>query len=161
MDKMLSLFMDGKHAELRGLTVDATIAMSESLATELNAIALEGNPQIEYCRVHIHKANRITLDVKSPLWPWPLNVKLKLFSSVDLTHSPTVRAFLENHMLLGKLGSLLHALPGGIQLYQDQVSIDLESFLPLHEQKKLLSLVKAIEIRTEEGNLFFDIKIER
>lgn len=161
MDKMMNWLMDGDPAERRGLTVDATITMSEELATELNAIALEGNPQIEYCRVHIHRDNRVTLDVKSPLWPWPVNVKLKLFSSVDLTRSPTVRAFLENHVLLGTLGSLLRALPDGIQLYKDQVSIGIESFLPLQEQRKLLSWIKAIEIRTEEGKIFFDIKVER
>jgi hypothetical protein len=62
-------------------------------------------------------------------------------------------------VLLGKLGSLLRALPSGINIYGDQVSINIESFLPLQEQRKLLGLIKAIEIRTEEGKIFFDIKV--
>ena len=158
MDKILQRLLDNDFAQAGSLTVNATIAMSESLATELNAIALQGNPKIEYCRVHIHRDNRVTLDVKSPLWPWLITVKLKLFGSVDLTGSPTVRAFLENHVLLGRLGSLLHALPSGIHLYEDQVAIHVESFLPLQEQRQFLELIKSIEIRTEEGRIFFDIK---
>lgn len=161
MDEILSLLTDGDLKEPGGLTVDANVAMSESVVNELNDIALQGNPQIEYCRVHIHPQNRVTLDVKSPLWPWPISVKLKLFSAVDLTHSPTVRAFLENHMLLGKLGALLKALPGGIKIYEDQVSINIETFMPLQEQKKLLGLIQGIEIRTEEGRIFFNIKASK
>ncbi len=161
MDKIFQRLLDSGDSEPGELTVDATITMSESLATQLNAIALEGNPKIEYCRVHIHSGNRITLDVKSPLWPWLITVKLKLFGAVDLTGSPTVRAFLENHILLGKLGSLLNALPNGIHIYEDQVSIDIESFLPLQEQKKLLGLLQSIEIHTEEGQIFFDIKARK
>lgn len=161
MDKILSRLIDGELAEPGALTVDATVAMTESLANELNAIVLEGNAQIEYVRVHIHRENRVTLDVKSPLWPWPISVKLKLFGAVDMTHSATVRAFLENHVLLGKLGALLKALPSGIKIYEDQVSINLESFLPVQEQRKLLSLIQAIEISTEEGKIFFDVKVRK
>lgn len=158
MDKMLNRLIEGDLSEPGGLTVDATIAMSEALANELNTIALQGNPQIESCRVHIHSENRVALDVKSPLWPWPFTVKLKLFGSVDMTHSPTVRAFLENHLLLGKLGALLKALPGGISIYEDQLAINIESFTPLQEQRQLLALIQSIVIRTDEGTIFFDVK---
>ena len=161
MEKIFERLIDSDLAELNGLTVDATIPVSESLANEFIDLTLQENPQLEYCRVHIHGENRITLEVKSPRWPWPLHVKLKLFRSVDVTHSPTIRAFLENHGLLGKLGSLLNMLPDGIMIYEDQLSINIEAFMPGQELRKLLELIKTMDVRTEEGRIFFDIKIRK
>lgn len=161
MDTILERLMDGDLHELSGLTVDASIPVHEPLANEIIVLALRGNPQVEYCRVQIHPANKITLHVKSPRWPWPFNIKLKLFGSVDLTHSPTIRAFLENNVLLGKLGSLFKMLPDGIHFYEDQIAVDIGAFLNSREQKILLSLIKTAEVRTEEGRILIDIAIEK
>ncbi len=100
--------------------------------------------------------------MKTNLLPWPLNLKLKLDKSVDLASysSPKIRAWMENNLLLGSLGSLFNALPEGIKLYGDQVVIDLGAFLRTPEQKRLLSLVKSVGIRTEEGKVILDAKIE-
>jgi hypothetical protein len=84
---------------------------------------------------------------------------MKLFGSMDFTGSPKVRAFLENNLLLGKLGALLNALPEGIRIYGDQVVVDIGSFLP-PEPKELLKLVKSAEIHTVEGTVILDVKIE-
>jgi hypothetical protein len=51
-------------------------------------------------------------------------------------------------------------LPGGIKLYGDQIVIDLGAFLRTAEQKRLLKLVKSVGIRTEEGKVILDAKIE-
>jgi hypothetical protein len=90
------------------------------------------------------------------MWPWPLNLKLKLFSSVELKPSPKIRAFLENNLLLGKLGSLFKGLPNWITFYNDQVAIDLGAFIK-PEQKRLLELVKSVDIKTEESKIIFDV----
>jgi hypothetical protein len=87
-------------------------------------------------------------------------LKIQLFGAVDLSNSPKVRAFLENNALLGKLGALFKVLPAGITLYNDQVAVDLDHFLP-QEYKKFLPLVKSVDIRTEESKLILDVKIER
>ena len=63
---------------------------------------------------------------------------------------------MENNRLLGSLGSLFNALPEGIKLYGNQVVIDLEAFLPEREHRRLLSLVKSVGIRTEEGTIILD-----
>ena len=46
-----------------------------------------------------------------------------------------------------------------VKLYGgDQIMIDVASLLP--EQKKLLELVKSVEIRTEEGKVILDVRME-
>jgi hypothetical protein len=77
-----------------------------------------------------------------------------------MTSSPRVRAFLENNLLLGKVGALLNALPKGTNLYKDQIIVDLGMFLSL-QQKKLLELVHSVEIGTETGKVILNIKIEK
>jgi hypothetical protein len=67
---------------------------------------------------------------------------------------------MENNRLLGSLGSLFNALPEGIKLYGDQVVIDLGAFLRTPEQKRFLTLVKSIGIRTEAGKLILDVRAE-
>lgn len=161
MDKLFQRLIDGDLSDLNGLTMDATITVTELLANEIVILALEGNPQVEYCHVQIHPANKITLDVKSQRWPWPFSIKLKLFGSVDLTHSPTIRAFLENNVFLGKLGSLFKMLPDGIRFYEDQIAVDIGAFLNSREQNMLLDLIKTAEIRTEDGRILIAITIQK
>ena len=67
---------------------------------------------------------------------------------------------MENNRLLGSFGSLFNALPEGIKLYGNQIVFDLAAFLHTPEQKRLLNLVKSVGIRTEEGKLILDAKIE-
>ena len=161
MDVIFRRLINNNLSELPGLTVDATIPVPERLVNEILVAALQGNKNIESCQVSIGSQNRVTMNVKTPLWPWPLNLKLKLFGSVDFSGSPKVRAFLENNILLGKLGAMFKALPDGIVLYEDQVSVDIGSFLQTAEQKRILELVKSVDIRTEEHRIIFDVKAAR
>lgn len=161
MDKIFQKILDSNFSDVTGLAVHASISVSEPLLNEIANFALEGNEEITYCRMEVHEQNRITVDVKSPRWPWPLNLKLKLFRSVDLSRSPTVRAFLENNVLLGKLGSMFKMLPPGITIYDDQISVDIGAFLNSPEQQQLIDLLKSVEIGTEQGRLIVDIKIEK
>lgn len=161
MDKIFQKILDNNVSDVAGLTVDASISVSEPLLNEIVSFALDGNEEITYCRMEVHEQNRITVDVKSPRWPWPINLKLKLFRSVDLSRSPTVRAFLENNVMLGKLGSMFKMLPPGITIYDDQISVDIGAFLNSPEQQQLFDLLKSVEIGTEEGRLILDIKIEK
>jgi hypothetical protein len=87
-------------------------------------------------------------------------MKMKLFHSVDFAGSPKLRAFLENNLLLGKLGSLFRALPKGVILYNNQLALDVETFTPA-EHKQLLALVKSVDIQTEEGRVVLKVKLER
>ncbi len=126
MDEIFQRLIDTNFAELSGLTVDASIQVPENLVNEIIQSTLQGNRSITYCRLRISRDNRAVADVKSPLLPWTVHLKLKLFRSVDFTASPTVRAFLENNILLGKLGSLLKVLPKGITIHNDQLAMDIE-----------------------------------
>jgi hypothetical protein len=162
MDKIFQKMIHNNFSDLKGTTVDATIPVPQYLINELIAEVLKGNKNVASVQVSIHKQNRISSDVKTNVLPWPLNLKLKLDTSVDLAShsSPKIRAWMENNRLLGSLGSLFNALPEGIKLYGDQVVIDLGAFLSTPEQKRLLSLVKSVGIRTEEGKIILDAKIE-
>lgn len=156
MDKIFQRIVDTDFAELAGLTVDATIPVPETLANEIIQAELRGNKNITSLHLDIHRDKRVSVDLRTPLWPWPLNLRLKLFEAVELSPSPKIRAFLENNLLLGKLGSLFKALPEWISLYNDQISIDLGSFLK-PEQRRMLARVKSLEIQTEEAKIIFNV----
>ena len=158
MDAIFQRLIENNFSELPGLTIDASVPVPEPLVNELIAEALRGNKNIEYCRVSIGAQNRVNVNLKTSLWPWPFNLKLKLFRSVDFSGSPKVRAFLENYAFLGKLGLLFKALPDEITFYEDQVSVDLGAYLQSQEQKRLLRLIESVDIQTEPGRVIFDLK---
>lgn len=159
MDKIFQKIINNNFSDLQGTTVDASIPVPQSLINELIDAAVKGNKNISSVRASVQPQNRISVDVKTTLLPWPLNLKLKLDTSVDLASysSPKIRAWMENNRLLGSLGSLFNALPEGIKLYGDQIVIDLGAFLRTPEQRRILELVKAVGIRTETGKLILDI----
>ena len=159
MDEIFQKIIDNNFSDLKGLTVDASIPIPQYIVNEIIEAALQGNKNIEYCRVSIGEQNRISAKLKTTSWPWPLDLKLRLFKAVDLARSPRIRASLENNLLLGKLGSFFRALPKGINLYGNHVVLDIGSFLSTPEQKKILDLVKSAEINTEEGKVILDVKI--
>jgi hypothetical protein len=160
MDAIFQRLINNNFAELPGIQVNALVPVPERLANEIIDASLRENKNIEYCRLTIGTQNRVDVNIKTPLWPWPLHLKLKLFGEVDFSGSPKVRAFLENHVLLGKLGALFKALPAGIVLYEDQISVDIGSFLETPEQKRYLGLVRAVAISTEAGRIIFDARIQ-
>ena len=162
MDRIFQKIIRNNFSDLKGITVDATIPIPQSLINEIIETSLKGNKNIASVRVSVSAQNRVAADIKTTLLPWPLNLKLKLDTSVDFASysSPKIRAWMENNRLLGSLGSLFNALPEGIKLYGDQVVIDLGAFLRTPDQKRLLSLVKSVGIRTEEGTVILDAKIE-
>jgi hypothetical protein len=162
MDKILQKIIDNNFSDLRGTTVEAFVPVPQSLINEFITAALKGNKNIASTQASVHAQNRVSLDVKTNLLPWPLDLKLKLDTSVDFASysSPKVRAWMENNRLLGSLGALFNALPEGVKLYGDQLVIDLGAFLRTPEQKRILELVKSVGIRTEEGKVLLDVRLE-
>jgi hypothetical protein len=162
MDTIFQKIIDNNFSDLKGAIVNASVPVPEYLINEIIEAALQGNRNIESCQVSIHGQNRVSANVKTTLLPWSLNLKLKLDNSVDFASfsSPKVRAWLENNILLGRLGSFFNALPEGIKLYGNQVVIDIGSFLKTSEQRRMLDLVKSVEISTEEGKMILDVRIE-
>jgi hypothetical protein len=162
MDRIFQKIIQNNFSDLKGATVDASIPIPKTLINEIIETSLKGNKNIASIRVSVHTQNRVSADIKTTLLPWPLHLKLKLDKSVDFASysSPKIRAWMENNRLLGSLGSLFNALPEGIKLYGDQVVIDLGAFLRTPEQRRLLNLVKSVGIRTTEGKVILDAKIE-
>ena len=162
MDKIFEKIINNNFSDLKGTIVDATIPIPEYLINELIEATLQGNKNINSCKMSIHGQNRVDVNLKTSLLPWSLNLKLKLDNSVDFASfsSPKIRAWLENNILLGKLGSFFNALPGGVKLYGNQIVVDIPSFLQTPEQRRILDLVKTVDIRTEEGKIILDVKIE-
>jgi hypothetical protein len=160
MDKIFQKLLDNNFSDLRGMTADASIPVPESLINEILAVALQGNKNIDSCQLSIHAENKVTARLKTTLLPFSLNLRLKLDNTVDFASysSPKVRAWLENNLLLGKLGSLFNALPEGVKLYGNQIVIDITAFLETPEQRRILNLVKSVEIRTEENKLILNVK---
>jgi len=162
MDKIFQKIINNNFSDLRGTIVDASIPVAEYLINEIIEAALQGDKNIESCRLAIHEQNRVSVSLKTTLLPWSLNLKLKLDHSIDFASfsSPKIRAWLENNMLLGRIGSFFNVLPEWVKLYGDQVVLDLGAFLKTTEQKRILDLVKSAEIRTEEDKVILDVTIK-
>ena len=160
MDNIFQKIIENGFSDLRGLTVDASIPVPQYLLNEILEAALQGNKNLDYCQVSIGAQNWVSVKLKTFMWPWPFNLKLRLFRLVDFTPSPKIRARLENNVLLGKLGSFFKALPEGVNLYGDQIVVDIRHFLHTPEQKRILDLIKSAEIRTEAGKVILEVKIE-
>jgi len=161
MDVIFTRALENDLADFPGLVVDASIPVTEAVLNDLIGAVLRENQHITAAHVSIEEQNRLEVTLRTPLWPWPLQLNLKLFHSVDLTSSPAIRAFLENHVLLGKLGAFLKILPEGIRIYEDQLSVDLGSFLTDGPEKRLLELVQSVDIHSEAGRLILNVKIAR
>ena len=159
VNEIFQKIIDNGFSDLDGLAVDASIPVPQLIINEVIGAALQGNQNMEYCRVSIGEQNRIVVNVKTTWWPWPVNLKIWIFKSVDPAPSPKIRALLENNALLGKLGSFFKALPEGVKLYGEQIVIDVGSFLQTEQQRKFLVSVKSLEIQTEKGKLIFDVQI--
>jgi len=160
MNEVFQNIIDNHFSDLKGLRVDASVPVPQQLINKFIEIALRGNENIEYCQVSIGGQNRVSVKLRTTLWPWPLDLKLRLFRTVDLTRSPRIRASLENNLILRRVASFLKALPEGIKLYGDQVVIDIGSFLRTPDQKRLLDLVKSAEITTHEHKAILDVNIQ-
>ena len=161
MDKVFQAIIDNNFSDFKGMTADLSIPVPQSTINEIIEAALQKNKNIESCEVSIHGQNRVSVNLKTTVLPWPLNLKLKLDNSVDLASysSPKIRAWLENNQLLGSLGSFFNVLPEGVKLYGEQVVLDLGAFLRVSEYRRLLDLVKFVGIKTEENKFIFDVKI--
>jgi hypothetical protein len=162
MDKIFQKIIGNNFADLKGTIVQASAAVPQYLINEIVNAALQGNKNIESCQISVHTQNKVSVNLKTTLLPWPLNLKLKLDKSVDFASysSPKIRAWMENNRLLGSLGSMFNALPEGIKLYGDQVVLDIGAFLQTPEQRRMLNLVKSVDIKTEEGKIILDVKGE-
>lgn len=154
--------MDNNFSDFKGTTVDASIPVPQAVINEFVEAVLQGIKNIDSCEILIHGQNRVSVNLKTSMLPWLLHLKLKLDKAVDFASysSPKIRAWMENNRLLGTLGSMFNALPEGIKLYGDQVVVDLAEFLPMPDQKRMLDLVKSVDIKTEEGKVILDVKIE-
>ncbi|MEW6404816.1 MAG: hypothetical protein AB1649_23715 [Chloroflexota bacterium] len=158
MDAIFFRLVNSGFLELDGLRADASVPVPEYLINEMITAVLQGSKDITECQVMVGEENRVTVHLKTPVWPWPLNLKLKLEPSVEFNGSPKIGALLENNLLLGKLGSTFKALPEGISLKGNLVVIDLHAFISAPEQRRLLSLVKSAEIHTKEAKVIFNVK---
>ena len=162
MDKIFQRILDDNFSDLKGMTADASVPVPEYLINEIIAAALQGNKNIDSCQLSIHAENKVTAKLRTTLLPFSLNLRLKLDNAVDFASysSPKIRAWLENNLLLGKMGTFFKLLPEGIKLYGNQLVVDLSSFLPTPEQRRMLDLVKSIGISTEESKIIVSVKIE-
>jgi hypothetical protein len=159
MEEIIQRLLKDNFSELRGLTVDASIPLPEQFVNEFVQSALQGNKNITEIYIAIHSANKIVINLKTPLWPLSIHLKLKLEPSMDFTNGAKIRAALENFALLGKIGATFNAFPQGVTMDNDQIIIDVQSFLSTPEQKKWLELIRSMEIKTEEARITFDVKV--
>lgn len=159
MDEIFRELIESNFSDLRGLTAHASIPVPQQLVNEIILAAIQDHSKIRDFEVLIHRQNRVSINLKTALWPWPVELKLRLDTRVDFSGSPKIRARLENKVLLARIGSLLNVLPAGIHIREGQIILDVESFLSVPEQSRILELIRSVEIKTEEGKVIVDVKI--
>ena len=162
MDRIFQRIVDDNFSDLKGMTANASIPVPEYLVNEIIAAALQGNKNISSCQLSIHSERKVSAKLRTRLLPLSIDLKLNLDRSVDFESlaSPKIRAWLQNNLLLGKLGSLFNVLPKGMKLYGNQLVVDLSTFIQSPEQRRLLDLVKEVEINTEEAKVILEVKIK-
>lgn len=160
MEGIFERLINTKYSELAGLKLDASIPIPERLVNEIVGTAIQANKNISYCRVSISRGNRVSVNLKTPRWPWPLELQLRLEKTVELSGSPRVLARLENKVLLGRLGSFFKVFPDGVSIQGNILMVDVGAFLKTPQQKRLLDLVKSAVVGTEEGKLILDVRVE-
>jgi hypothetical protein len=158
MDKIFQRIIDNNFSDLKGLTANAVIPISQQLINEIIETAIRGNRNIDSCQVSIHPQNRLSVNLRAVLLPLPLNLKLRIDKTVDLKNSPKVRATLENNLLLGALGSFFKGLPKGIEIAGNQVVVDIGAFLK-PQQQRYFDWIKSAEIDTEEGKVILNVQV--
>jgi hypothetical protein len=72
-NEIFQKIIDNDFSDLEGLAVDASIPVPQYMINEIIEAALQGNQNIEYCRVSIGEQNRISINCKNNPLPWPLN----------------------------------------------------------------------------------------
>jgi hypothetical protein len=161
MEEIYQKFIGSNFSDFKGLTANATIPVPQYLVNEIIEYLLIGNKSIDSCQVVLQEQNHVSVNLKTKILPWSLNLKLKLDTAVDFASysSPKIRAWLENNRFLGSLGSLINALPEGVKVYGDQVVVDVWSFLRTPEQRQFLGLIKSVDIQTKAAKVVFDITI--
>ena len=78
VNEIFQKLIANNFSELDGLAVDASIPVPQHMINEIIEAALQGNQNIESCRVSIGEQNRISVNVKTT----PLAVALK-FEALD------------------------------------------------------------------------------
>ena len=159
MEQIFRRILDDDFSDLAGLAIDASIPVPEHLINEIIAAAIRANDNIRYCRVSVRRQNRISVNVKSSLWPWPLELKLRLDWAVDFKGPPRITARLENKVLLARIGAILKVLPVGISIRDAQIAVDIGAFLSTPEQKRILDLIRSVAIDTDDGKVILDVKV--
>jgi hypothetical protein len=159
VDEIFRELIESNFSDLRGLTVDASIPVPQQLVNEIILAAIQDHSKIRDFEVLIHRQNRVSINLKTSLWPWPVELKLRLDNQVEFSGSPKITAWLETKVLLARIGSLLNVLPAGVRLREDQIILDVKSFLSTAQQQRILELIRSVEIKTEEGKVIFDVKI--
>ena len=61
MDTIFKRVLENNFSEFNGLTIDASIPVTESLANEIITAALSDNREITYCHVKIQRENRVNV----------------------------------------------------------------------------------------------------
>ena len=158
MEKVFQKVLDNNFSDLAGLAAEVSVPVPEYLVNELIEAALAQNKSITSCQIIIGAQNQVLVNLKTSLWPWPIRLKLRLEKQADFTGAPKIKAWLENQVLLANFGSLFSLLPVGVNIQGNQVSVNVDAFLTTPESKRILKLIKSLEIKTEQGLAIFVIK---
>ena len=149
--------LGGSHAWTR-------VSIREPLLNAVLAAAVPPGGAVREISVHPRAADHLAVRARlaRPEFLPPINATVAIERQPDLPQNPTIGLRITGLAGLlaraGPLVSLAPALPRGLRLDGDRLTVDLRELLAERGQEDLLGLVKRVSIHSEEGRVVLELE---
>jgi hypothetical protein len=149
--------------DLHGTEASVTLPVSERLLNEVIAESLPRSASVRDVHVKPQASDRFAVRARigsSPLLP-AINLTLSIDRQPDLPASPVLILRLETSGLLSLAGPALRfldALPPGIRIEHDRISVDLAKLLAARNLDSYLAYVKELRVNAVDGAVLLFIR---
>lgn len=151
-------------SELKGLSIEGTIPLTERIINKLIENELKNNRMVKYCKVSIGDQNHVKISMVIFQWiDIPFKLEARIERVIDFTVTPILKIHLLDDTILriAKLVGLFRRLaPTGVTIDGGVITIDLMTIRYNNDWKALLRLVKWSEIVTINRTAYINFKIK-
>lgn len=151
-----------RFRDVSGLSVTATVPLSERLLNDLIAASLRQGGAVREASVHPQPQNRLNVRVKlmrAEFLP-AMSATLLIEQQPELPHRPLlvfrVTGLPGLLALAGPLVSLQSRLPPGVRLDGDLLALDLRELAARYGQGEFFGYVRRLRLNSEAGRLLIE-----
>ena len=165
MTSLVQHLVASGFADIAGARASATIPIAETLLNRVIALALPPGCPVRDLTVHPESDDRFTARIKlaRPDFLPALNLKLRIEQQPDFPASAVMGfrvASLPGLMsVAGAALSFTRALPPGVRLDADLLTVDLRPLLERQGHAWLLQYAERLHLSTRDGRLIIDVAL--